>query len=126
MALEVETATPKDIVAAWDTGESIWSIEMGGIGPGYEQAIQLLMVELLRDNADTPLPDPKSKQADIWGDPTVHRLNLTCGFSGAQVGAARQIAYRILRDGYAAMVNSIPDGRKILVSNHWPRVPEIG
>ena len=22
----------------WDAGDSIWTVEMGGLGPGYEQA----------------------------------------------------------------------------------------
>ena len=32
----------------WDAGEGVWSIEMGGIGPGYEQCIQITAAEILR------------------------------------------------------------------------------
>src|SRR5690349_6978437 len=31
-------------VARFDEGRSVWSIEMGGLGPGYEQALQITAV----------------------------------------------------------------------------------
>jgi hypothetical protein len=32
----------------WDEGRSVWSIEMGGLGPGYEQCIHVTAAEILR------------------------------------------------------------------------------
>lgn len=49
------------------------------------------------------------------------------GFSGAQVGAAKNLAYRMLRDGYAATIESMrkhDSERLIQVSNEWPHAPE--
>ena len=43
-----EPNTAAELVAAWDRGDLVPTIEMGGLGPGYEQAIQVLMIELLR------------------------------------------------------------------------------
>lgn len=40
----------------WDGGGAIWSIEIGGLGPGYEQAIQVLAIEIVRDEIDKPMP----------------------------------------------------------------------
>lgn len=40
----------------WDSGDPIWTIEMGGMGPGYEQAIQVLAIEIVRDEINKPLP----------------------------------------------------------------------
>lgn len=118
--------TAQDMLAAWDRGESVWSIEMGGLGPGYEQAIQLLAVEIVRDELGKPLPEPGTS-ADDWADATVHRVNdwPGCGFSGAQVGAAKHIAYKFLNEGPRKALLSYkeqePDGdRLIQVSREWP------
>ncbi len=83
----------KEQLRRWDAGESIWSIELGGLGPGYEQAIQVLAIEIVRDYLDKPLPDKEAWST--WADDTVHRVNKHCGgFSGAQVDAAKKLAYK--------------------------------
>lgn len=115
----------------WDAGESIWSIEMGGMGPGYEQAIQTLAIEIVRDYLDGPLPEGKFGN---WGDPTVTRIDYRLpdgswsmgGFSGAQVGAAKQLAYHWLKDGPAKVHADVPADRHIQVSQTWPRAPKPG
>ena len=112
----------KEFVSSWDRGDSVWSIEMGGLGPGYEQAIQVCFVEIVRDHCDLPLPEGKSYR--MWGDDTINRIdkdNACGGFSGAQVGAAKQLAFRLIRDG-AEWLKDVPQERKILVSNFWPSV----
>jgi hypothetical protein len=114
----------------WDDGGSIWSIEMGGLGPGYEQAIQVLAIEIVRDWIDKPLPEEPGRE---WGYATCERIDeklpngkYSCGgFSGAQVGAARQLAYSWLSIGPAATMAKLTkdqEDRKIQVSNFWPRV----
>lgn len=117
--------TVAQALAAWDRGDSIFMVEMGGLGPGYEQCIQLLTVELLREFNGKPLPE--KGHWDGWGDEVVRRLNPTMGFSGAQVGAAKSQAARMLTIGYGAALLEIKKrdaDRTILVSSHWPRVPE--
>ena len=123
--------TAQDMLAAWDRGDSVWSVEMGGFGPGYEQAIQLLVMEIVRDELGKPLPNPGTSFRD-WGDATVHRVNdwPGCGFSGAQVGAAKSLAYRFLCDGPGKALESYraqePDGDRVIqVSQSWPRKPVI-
>jgi hypothetical protein len=118
----MENKTAKEYLAQWDRGDSVWSIEMGGIGPGYEQALQVLAVEIIRDNIDKPTPS--HDQYRTWGDATVSRIDTLCGgFSGAQVGAAKQIAFRFLSMGPAQALQGIDADRKILVSNFWPHIP---
>lgn len=120
-----ENTTVADVLKAWDAGESIWTVERGGLGPGYEQAIQVLFVEMLRDLTGKPLPDPKSPEASTWGDDTVHRLN-HFGFSGAQVGMARDLAWRVIRDGYHVTLESakrqLGNDCLILVGKNFPAV----
>ena len=114
----------------WDAGDPIWTIEMGGMGPGYEQAIQLLVIEIVRDEIDKPLPVDNLQE---WGNATVTRIDYqlpdgtwSCGgYSGAQVGAAKQLAYHWLRDGVAATLNAVPQDRRILCSKQWPHAPEV-
>jgi hypothetical protein len=122
--LATKDTTIAQHVAAWDSGESVQGIEMGGIGPGYEQAIQVLIIELLRDNHGKELPKPDD--ADEWGDDTVRRIDKQClGFSGAQVGAAKSVAYKMLRDGVFNTIESMrlnDDDRILHVSKHWPHV----
>jgi hypothetical protein len=114
-------------VAAWDRGDSVQSIEMGGIGPGYEQAIQILIIELLRDNDGKELPKPGNTEG--WGDDTVRRIDEQClGFSGAQVGAAKNVAYRMLADGVFNVIESmrLTDADRLLfVSKSWPRAEAV-
>lgn len=120
-----DAKTIMDIILEWDAGNTIWSIEMGGLGPGYEQAIQLLFVELVRDMKDTPLPTDET--FGEWGNETVTRIDKTCGgFSGAQVDAAKMIAYRMLRDGPQKFYQSIPKDRRIQVSKFFPHHETIG
>lgn len=119
--------TVADVVAAWDRGETVWSVEMGGLGPGYEQCIQVLMIELLRDLDGKTLPETEDKEA--WrslGDSVVDQLNETLHFSGAQVGVAKSVAFRILRIGYVLALDEIKrrdPSRLIQISNVWPRAP---
>lgn len=105
----------------WDGGGSIWSIEMGGLGPGYEQAIQVLAIEIVRDEIDKPLPQEEMWQT--WGNATVRRLDESChGFSGVQVGAAKQLAYKWLTIGPAAVLKQVREkDRHIQVSAFWPK-----
>lgn len=121
--------TAAEQLADWDAGNIIWSIEMGGLGPGYEQAIQVLAVEILRDNIGKPLPVDKFND---WGDSTVSRIDYQKpdgtwamgGYSGAQVGAAKHLAYRWLRDGPKACLASCSDtSRHIQVSKNFPVAP---
>jgi hypothetical protein len=113
----------------WDGGGTIWSIEMGGLGPGYEQAIQLLAVEITRDELGKPLP---TDGLGAWGDATVGRLDAKQedgayahgGFSGAQVGAAKSLAYQWLTVGPAELLSKVESDRRIQVSAFWPTAPK--
>jgi hypothetical protein len=101
--------TVDDALAKWDAGESVFSVEMGGIGPGYEMAIQGLAFEMMRVIKDVELPPvgceiPEATELAL--DKRLDDVASRCdkepwgGFSGAQVGAAKNIAMCVCRRGY--------------------------
>jgi hypothetical protein len=112
----------REQLEAWDAGKSVWSIEMGGIGPGYEQAIQILAIEIVRDQINKPLP--KNEEYGVWGDSTITRMDTDSewGYSGAQVGAAKDLAYWWLKFGPKA---TLAKGARIQISKYWPKAPEV-
>ena len=133
--------TPVQEVAAmlheWDSGRTIWTIEMGGLGPGYEQALQICMVEICRAAIKEPRrQDEDDKQYSdrfkVLRDVVVHEIDSMCGgFSGAQVGAATSLAYRFVTDGpekaFASFKQQRPDEfeeRHTMISKDWPKAPE--
>lgn len=94
-------------LSRWDAGKIVWSIEMGGLGPGYEQAIQITVAELLRVMIGQNY-DPSQ-----WTDQTIfteHRNNIEMllrdsevvsklELSGAQYSAAFGLASELFRKG---------------------------
>jgi hypothetical protein len=122
--------TCQDALRMWDAGESVFTVEMGGLGPGYEQAIQMLAFEIIRDLIGEHVPahgvelsDTETKRIRKITDATVHRLDKEpwAGFSGAQVGAATNIAMCVLRRGYrAALRDPAVQDRLIQVSKVFP------
>jgi hypothetical protein len=127
--IELYGADAVDWLARWDAGRSVHSIEMGGLGPGYEQCIQIMAAEVVRYliehkvDAATEYADdrwPSLRDAiDTWlfSNTKIKAL----GVSGAQVGAAYSLATKIYRDGPRVVMN-VPEikDRHIQVSKNFP------
>lgn len=102
-----------DVLARWDAGRGIWSVAMGGFGPGYEQALQIAAMEVLRHlvsggSAETAEPSALGH----------------LGLSGAQWGAARGLAVAIHTKGPRALLEMYADDRHIQVSKRFPASPD--
>ena len=119
------TDTAKEWLEMWDAGHPVWSVEMGGIGPGYEQAIQVTAAEVLRHLVANQIDHSKWSDTDVWkadregiekalfAKPLIEAL----GLSGAQWGAAVNLAAIFYRRGPAdALADEAVKDRKILVS----------
>ena len=81
-------------IADLDNGKRVKSVSMGGLGKGYELAIQNLAVEMIRNLADENVPEDKEEFRKIAvgaRDKAIKKLGEIHGFSGAQVGAAGNI-----------------------------------
>lgn len=108
----------------WNDGGMVWSVEMGGLGPGYEQALQIAATRIVawlvehKPDADAFGEDNwKTTRQQIEDGVSVEDL----GLSGAQWGAAMNIALHLYRRGPAVCLNdpAIED-RKIQISKDWP------
>jgi hypothetical protein len=87
----------RDYISDYDEGKEMTSVEMGGISQGYEIAIQECAIEIMRSLQSIALPLPEDKESfsnivSISADSAVDALDKIHGFSGAQVGAAKNIA----------------------------------
>lgn len=118
-----------DWLARWDRGDLVSTIEMGGLGPGYEQCIHITMAEILRHllekqypAADFENPEAWKKirsEIDAWSF-TVEKIK-NLGLSGAQYGAALHLAARFyLKGPRQIMSDKAVKDRHIMVSKHFP------
>lgn len=109
----------QDAVDRWDRGDSVWSVEMGGLGPGYEQCIQVGMIEVMRRIIGKEHP----AHGEHWTEfitPYITEVNkkFKLELSGAQVGAIIQLVCKFASIGWTT-IDEVKD-RAIIISSHWP------
>lgn len=124
-AIQMYGKDAADWLARWDRGDSVWSVEMGGLGPGYEQCIQAMAAEFLR----AMLADKPNLDGD-WSEFRKKLDALPCidqlGPSGAQYGAAVGLAAQIYRRGpRACFTDPAVKERLIQVSKTFPGMEEV-
>lgn len=126
---ELYGADAAEWLKRWDAGKTVWSIEMGGLGPGYEQCIAITTAEILR------VMLTKQYDADAWSDKAVWKhdrdeidtLTLevpvikNLGLSGAQWGGALSVASFLYRKGpRGVMTDERVKDRHIQVQRTFP------
>lgn len=128
--IQMYGADAADWLKRWDDGRSVWSIEMGGLGPGYEQCIQIVAAETLRfllkekPDAQDVIDHWKDKWADIIEKALLADERLTgLGLSGAQAGAGTYLGTRLYLEGPRKIMQT-PElkDRKIQVSRTFPQI----
>lgn len=122
MKIELNLA---EAIANWKTGNiPVWSASLGGLGPSYEQCIQVLLWETLaRWNSELPPVEEGKKYPEVFEQhfkKVVDELDVKFQFSGAQVGAAKVVAFQFLAYGYGTMMAKLPDDRWIQVMRDFP------
>lgn len=124
--------TNEELLAAWDAGQPVKLVEMGGLGPGYEMCIQLMGMEWLRfmgeikpDLDDVELLRAKRDEWDAVILKRIEPLGLrdNYGPSGAQWGAARNIGMVIHKNGYEKAMSMVETDRHITVTKQPFVVP---
>lgn len=108
----------KEVLEKWDNNEPIQSVEMGGIGPGYEQAIQVGIFELARNLDKSKLDDKKTAVEHLEKElrALYGKIKILEGLSGAQAAVIKTVAYQFVKYGYQHMMDKAPKSRVILVS----------
>lgn len=118
-----------DWLSRWDANTPVWSVEMGGMGPGYEQAIQITAAEFLRfmvsEDFDHRTWESKEKWAEDRDTINAHghsnEVISKLGLSGAQAGAALSLATQFyMRDPWVALSDTMVKERLIQVSKEFP------
>lgn len=127
--IEMYGRDASDWLSRWDAGRSVWSIEMGGLGPGYEQCIHIACAEILRHMLEKKYDPAKWEDETEWKrvsqsiDDAVFTVPAVkaLGLSGAQWDAAMNIAIQFYRRGPIAIMNDdrVKD-RHIQVSRNFP------
>ena len=128
--IDLYGASAADWLERWDAGKTVWSVEMGGLGPGYEQCIHITAAEILRHMIAKGYDWRKWEDSAEWKrvrdeiekvgfeNPVIKQL----GLSGAQWGAAMNVASCLFRMGPRGVMNDerVKD-RHIQVSKHFPQ-----
>ncbi len=116
------------LIESWDNGDLINTIEMGGLGPSYEQAIQVAAIEFTRAGLSFETTGEANKRADFerWKvlcDETIQKIDTDLGgLTGAQFGAAAQLAWLWVTKGPEYVLESVKEERRICAQNFWPQV----
>ena len=130
---EIQTygADATEWLRRWDEGRSVWSIQMGGLGPGYDQCIHITVAEILRHLLAMGYAATAWHETEVWkrdlaeiekagfANATISEL----GLSGAQWGAAMNLALRFYQfSPRAIMTDERVKDRHIQVSRTFPAV----
>ena len=135
---EIESAylaTAEEVLTAWDKGALVWSVAMGGMGPAYEQQIQIMAMEMMRAFSTMDVPTEKAMSAYTQAQTEALKGKIDDlaqgvvdqhfrGCSGAQRSAAENLAWRFVAFGPERAIESMGDNsRRILVSRNFPQAP---
>lgn len=129
--IEMYGADAADWLKRWDEGRNVWSIEMGGLGPGYEQCIHITAAEILRHMLERKYDSSAWNDREAWGrdraeiseagfaNERIEKL----GLSGAQWGAGLQLAAQFYSRGpRAVMKDEQVKDRHIQVQRTFPAI----
>ena len=126
-------ADASDWLKRWDDGKSVWSIEMGGLGPGYEQCIQITVAEILRHLLAVGYDHSTWGEREFWerDREQIEKAGFAnerisaLGLSGAQWGAALSLATKLYSCGpRTIMTDERVKDRRIQVMRVFPGMAE--
>lgn len=96
--------TAAELIAAWDRGEPIVTISMGGLGDAYEAALQEAAVEIARDEIASPWTpssdmDENNKHWHEIAHSAIEKHKRLGGPPGAMFYSAAWLAYQWVHGG---------------------------
>ena len=119
--------TAKEALDKFEKGEVITVVELGGLGPGYEQVIWIGIFRLIKKchNEDvSKWVDRQSKKfkkvkgekyLDVVDDKLIESCEDLC-LSGAQAGVIKHTAFQLLMYGWRSMLMKAPKDRLIQIN----------
>lgn len=113
--------TVAEVIQCWDEGGSFRTVNVGGLGPSYDQAIQILVVEILR--ATLGQAHDTDSFSDVAQKVCADIDDSVGGLTGAQFMSGRSLAWRAYAVGWAEMLAEIPNDRFCMVSRDFPQAP---
>lgn len=117
--------TNEELLNAWNAGNEVTAVEMGGLGPDYEQAIYVLaflfLTELLKEAPDFDnVLKVKARVNQIGSLSHIAHALDKIGPTGAMVYVAWNVAMIFARLGYESAMAKAPADRVIKVSKISP------
>lgn len=112
--------TTKEMLKDWNDGKIIDSVEMGGISPQYENAIQQEIFPLCEKIIDNPIlkEEDKEKINKFYSgeyDNILLKQAKDKNLTGVMAGAIKNVAWQFAKYGYDYMMNKAPQDRLIKV-----------
>ena len=117
-------------LARWDNGDTVYTVEMGGIGPGYEQCIQIAAAEIIRVFISENMDHRTWGHAEEWErdrdhvNDAIHKTEgvvSKLGLSGSQWGAAMSLATQFyIRDPWVVLTDDRIRDRIIQTRKEMP------
>lgn len=113
--------TWQDALAGWDSKEPVFTIELGGLGPSYEQCMHITIFEVLRMIGDMDISLHRDTQCDVI-DKAIRSVNREedLGLSGAQAAMIRRFVYTVMNHGWHDTIVKYDSDRHIQVCRKWP------
>ena len=95
------------LVAAYNNGDIVESVEMGGMGDGYEAAIQTVGFAIMESLCSISVPAKVERHNAVVEKASIKAMASIpdMGYSGAQVGAAQNMAAVLWRYGVSEGMN---------------------
>lgn len=120
VALPSKPETAEEALKRWDAGETVFTVEMGGLGPSYEQCIHVAAFELIRGLLKEGHIDWEDESDDLNSRAdAILRASPRCnelGLSGAQAGQAKNLAFRTMRVGWRKAIDM-----EAMTDASWPQ-----
>ena len=110
----------EEVIKQWKNGETIFTVELGGLGPSYEQAIQNFLFDILTYLVEKKIDIKKLSEKDKYSECYEEICSKVANgrdLSGAMYGVAKGTAYQFYKYGYGAMMKKAPKDRLIQVEN---------
>ncbi len=109
-------------VEDFDNGKEVKTVIMGGITNGYEIAIQTLAIEIMRILMVVKIPEKQEAFQSLLSKAEKGAFEVVkdYGYSGAQVGAAKNIAAIYYRQTPSGALSKMDDLERIITIKKAP------